>query len=61
MPKKAKRFLVLSKNPNGTQKERYSTDSVVEAWDYYAFFSKRDPLNEVEILDREEDVEARVG
>lgn len=52
------RFQIRSIAPNGRTTQR-SVDTVVEAWDWYAYFTSTAPLNEVEIVDRELDVGAR--
>lgn len=59
MGRKKMRFLIVSKAPNGNQRARRSVDNVVEAWDWYAWYTQIFPLDEVTIEDREQDVEAR--
>lgn len=58
MPATKKRFQITSKAPGGRIVRMHSCDDVVEAWDWYAYLTKKAPNNEVEIVDREEQVEA---
>ena len=58
MPRQKKRFQITSTAPGGRITQMHSTDEVIEAWDYYAYFTKKAPLNEVVIVDRAEEVEA---
>lgn len=53
-----KRFEVTSKAATGRTTRR-RCDTVVEAWDWFSYFTATAPLNEVEIIDHEQDVEAR--
>lgn len=55
----ARRFVIRSTSPNRGHVTSRTADSVVEAWDWFAYFTATAPLNEVEIIDREQDVEAR--
>jgi hypothetical protein len=58
MGRKKQRFKIYSVAPTG-RKTQVSADTIVEAWDWYAYYTKTAPLNEVTILDTEEEVEAR--
>lgn len=46
------RFTITSTAANGRTTTR-RCDHVVEAWDWYAYFTKTAPNNEVAITDRE--------
>lgn len=52
------RFKIYSKAPGGKTTQR-GADTVEEAWDWYAYYTKSAPNNEITIVDVEEDVEAR--
>lgn len=53
------RFVITSTAPGGNKRQQHSCDDVVTAWDWYAWFTGMYPLDEVTIVDREADVEAR--
>jgi hypothetical protein len=51
--KMGKRFTITMKGRRGETVVR-KADHVVEAWDWYAYFSLVYPQSEIEIIDREE-------
>lgn len=52
------RFEITSKGEKGRPTVRRTND-LVEAWDWFAYFTGINPAGEVEIIDHEQDVEAR--
>lgn len=52
------RFTITSTHPNGSLPFVRYTDSVVEAWDWYAYFTKKYPGHDVQIIDAEAEVRA---
>lgn len=55
--RKPYRFIIKSKAPNGRTTQK-GCDTIVEAWDWFAYYTKSAPANEVTIIDREEELEA---